>query len=209
MLNSRLLCRLSRKVFSVRELSTIKSHTFSLNSEFFESYIPDENAIEEIAAESKVRKSRGSVQLLRHHFKNYQTAKDSEKKNEFRSKLVDELRKFPNKTHPTVLSYGSDSDKVELYAFGDLHKNPIPNFKSFQELGALSNTIRMSQLGNFCGSRSYYFMNSVAELETALIRYTTDKLLQKGFELISVPDILPADLIEACGQQVDGHPTQV
>lgn len=206
MLNSRLLCRLSRKVFSVR---TMKSHTFSLNSEFWESYIPDENAIEEIAEESKVRKSRGSVQLLRHYFKNYQTANDSDKKAEFRLRLIDEMKKFPNKTHPTVLSYGSESDKVELYAFGDLHKNPIPNFKSYQELGTLSNTIRMSQLGNFCGSRSYYFMNSVAELETALIRYTTDKLLKKGFELVSVPDILPAELIEACGQQVDGHPTQV
>lgn len=210
MFNSRLLSRLGSKVFSIRELcNTIKSHEFSLNSKFFESYIPDEEAIDEIAKESSIRKSRGSIQLLRHYFQNYNRTDDSDKKNEFRLKMIDELKKFPNKTHPTVLSYGSESDKVELYVNGDLHNNPIPNAKSYLELGTMSNTIRMSQLGNFCGSRSYYFMNSVAELETALIQYTVDFLFEKGFELISVPDILPADLIEACGQQVDGHPAQV
>lgn len=209
MLNSKFLYRLSRKVFSVRELSTIKTREFSLNSDFFESYLPDEKTIDDIAEESKIRKSRGSIQLLRHYFKSYNNESDSGKKKDLRLKLIDEMKKFPNKTHPTVLSYGADSDKVELYSFGDSHKNPIPNFKSYQELGTLSNTIRMSQLGNFCGSRSYYFMNSVAELETALIRYTTDHLHKKGFELLSVPDILPAELIEACGQQVHGHPTQV
>lgn len=212
MLNQRLLCtlyRFSRKLIDVRELSTIKSHQFSLNSEFFENYVPNEKAIDEIADAIKIRKSRGSIELLRHYFKNYSSASDNKKKSEFRLKLIDELKKFPNQTHPTVLDYGIDVEKVELYSFGDLHKNSTAKAKSCIELGTMSNTIRMNDLGTFCGSKSYYFMNSVAELETALIRYTTDFLLKRGFEIISVPDILPAKLIEACGQQVDGHPTQV
>lgn len=49
----------------------------------------------------------------------------------------------------------------------------------------------------------------MADLEQALIRYTTDILFKEGFELISVPDILPAELIEGCGMQVNGNPTQV
>lgn len=49
----------------------------------------------------------------------------------------------------------------------------------------------------------------MAELEQALIRYTTDVLLKEGFELISVPDILPAELIEGCGMQVNEKTTQV
>lgn len=212
MLNRKFLCGLhwfSRKLTYVREFSSIKTHQFSLDSEFFENYLPDERAIDEIADATIIRKSRGSVQLLRHYFKNYHSESDNKKKIELRSKLVDELKKFPNKTHPTVLGYGTDVEKVELYSFGDSHKMPSTKAKSCLELGTMSNTIRMNELGNFCGSKSYYFMNSVAELETALIRYTTDFLFTKGFELISVPDILPATLIEACGQQVDGHPTQV
>lgn len=212
MLNQRLagnLYRFSRKLIGIRELSSAKTHQFSLDSEYFENYVPDEKTIDEIADAIKIRKSRGSIELLRHYFKNYNSESDKKKKSEFRLKLIDELKKFPNQTHPTVLDYGIDVEKVELYSYGDLYKNPIPKSKSCMELGVMSNTIRMSDLGTFCGSKSYYFMNSVAELETALIRYTTDILLKNGFEIVSVPDILPAKLIEACGQQVEGHPTQV
>lgn len=201
--------QLGRKLYSTHELGHFKARQFSWNSEFYENYLPDEKTINEIEEESKIRKSRGSVQLLRHYYKSYINESDNEKRNDHRLKLISELKKFPNKTHPTVLSYGSDSDKVELYSYGDLHKNPIPNFKSYDELGKMSNTIRMSQLGNFTGPGSYYFMHSVAELEKALIQYTQDILRKQGFELLVVPDILPAELIEGCGMQVEGHPNQV
>lgn len=198
-----------RKLFAPREISTFKPKEFSWNSEYYENYQPDANEIDAIEHESKIRKSRGSVQLLRHYFKNFNSETDSEKKKAIRVKLISELKKFPNKTHPTVLSYGAESDKVELYSFGDLHENPIPNFKSYEELGRMSNTIRMNHLGNFTGPGSYYFMHSVAELEKALIQYTQDILLKEKFESLVVPDILPAELIEGCGMQVEGHPNQV
>lgn len=203
------LISFSRKLFAVRALSNFKPKEFSWNSEFYEMYLPDAKEIDEIERESKIRKSRGSVQLLRHYFKCFNNETDGEKKKELRTKLITELKKFPNKTHPTVLSYGADSDKVELDSFGDLHENPIANFKSYDELGKMSNTIRMNQLGNFTGPGSYYFMHSVAELEKALIQYTQDVLLKENFEPIVVPDILPAGLIEGCGMQAEGHPTQV
>lgn len=212
MLNQQFLCnlyRFSRKLIGVREFSAIKSQQFSLDSEFFANYEPDEKAIDQIADTIKIRKSRGSIELLRHYFKNYNSENDSKRKTEHRLKFIDELKKFPNQTHPAVLDYGIDVEKVELHSFGDSHKTSTAQGKSCMELGVMSNTIRMNDLGTFCGSKSYYFMNSVAELETALIKYTTDILFKMGFELISVPDILPAKLIEACGQQVDGHPTQV
>lgn len=212
MLNSRSLigfCQLGRRVFATRELSTIKRKEFSLNSEFFENYVPNVKDIDEIEAESGIRKCEGSIQLLRHYYKSYSKESNNEQRNEYRLKLIKELKKFPNKTHPTVLGYGSDAKQVELYSFGDLHNNPIPNGKSCDELGVMSNTIRMSKLGNFTGSHSYYLMHNVAELEQALIRYTTDTLFKEGFELISVPDILPAELIEGCGMQMDEHRNQV
>lgn len=203
------LFNVSRKVCCARTYCTFKRREFSLDSEYFNNHIPDSQEIDAIEKESKIRKSRGSVQLLRHYFKNYTAESAPDKKQEFRHKLVDEWKKFPNKTHPTVLSYGSDSGQVELYSHGDLHKNLIPNAKSYLELGTMSNTIRMSQLGNFTGARSYYFMHSVADLEEALIRYTTDVLFKEGFEIISVPDILPAELIAGCGMPVDSKSTQV
>ncbi|XP_031620906.1 serine--tRNA ligase, mitochondrial [Contarinia nasturtii] len=213
MLNSRqfidLFRKQGRKLFATRQLSNFKPKQFSLNSEFFENYTPDEETINEIEESTKIRKSHGSVQLLRHHYKNFMNESESEKRKDLRSKLITELKKFPNKTHPTVLSYGADSDKVELYSFGDLHNNPMPDFKSYEELGKMSTTIRTSNLGNFTGPGSYYFMDSVAKLARALVDYTMDNLYKEGFQLITVPDILPAELIEACGMTVDDHATQV
>lgn len=199
------LGRLSRKLIGIRQLSNFKPREFSLNSEFYENYTPDEKTINEIEEAVKIRKSRGSIQLLRHHYKNFINESDSGKRENSRLKLITELKKFPNSTHPTVLNYGPDADKVELYSFGDLHDNPLPNFLSYAELGQMSGTIRIDKLGNFAGPGSYYFMDSMAEMERALIQYTTDILLKEGFEYIVVPDILPAELIEACGMQVEGQ----
>lgn len=52
-------------------------------------------------------------------------------------------------------------------------------------------------------------MGEMAELEQALVNYFVSKLLRNGFELISVPDILPKDLIESCGMSTSGERDQV
>lgn len=45
--------------------------------------------------------------------------------------------------------------------------------------------------------------------EQALIRYTTDYLFEHNFELISVPDLLPAEVIEGCGMAPVAENNQV
>lgn len=45
--------------------------------------------------------------------------------------------------------------------------------------------------------------------EQALVRYSVDKLSASGFELISVPEILPPEVIEGCGMNTSGGRTQV
>ncbi|KAG5896148.1 hypothetical protein JTB14_015851 [Gonioctena quinquepunctata] len=49
----------------------------------------------------------------------------------------------------------------------------------------------------------------LVELEHALLNYFLKKLLQNGFELISVPDILPREVIESCGMNTRGERNQV
>ena len=43
----------------------------------------------------------------------------------------------------------------------------------------------------------------------ALIHWTVDTLLGRGFSLMSVPDLLHPDIISACGMSVEGERTQV
>lgn len=45
------------------------------------------------------------------------------------------------------------------------------------------------------GGRSYYLVGDLARLEHALVRWTVDKLIEKGWMYVTVPDLLPEQLI--------------
>ena len=56
-------------------------------------------------------------------------------------------------------------------------------------------------MGKITGPRTYYLIEGFAKLEQALIKYTVDNLIEKGFELMSVPDLVhPAVVVgyEVC-----------
>lgn len=200
---------LGARLSTLRRFCSVNCKEFNIKSDYYDNHPVNENAIKEIEEISATRKNRGNIEVVRDLFKKYQNEQNETNKRELKTKLRNEFKKFPNKTHPTVLSYGINSDNVEIYSFGDFNKHEQPNAKTYEDLCSHSNTLRMDQLGNFTGSRSYYLMHSVAELEQALVRYTTDFLFKEGFEIISVPDILPAEVIEGCGMPTVAENHQV
>jgi len=115
------------------------------------------------------------------------------------------LKNVPNMSHPLV----QDLDEPKVIFCREFE---TPDFKiqNFDEISrALGGLCRMQNLGLFSGERTYYLTGLLAELEQALINWTVDSLTQKGFNLISVPDILHPDIIERCGMNVEGERTQV
>ncbi len=60
-----------------------------------------------------------------------------------------------------------------------------------------------------CGQRAYTFYDSLALLESALVRLTLDRTAEAGMQLVGVPDILPAAVIERCGFPTMGERNQV
>lgn len=114
-------------------------------------------------------------------------------------------RLLPNLVHPDVINYGETPKIVETV-------NEIPKFlkkpSGFNDICHKMNLLRMD-VGEYAGSRSYYLMHDLAALERSLILYAVERLRAKHFELVSVPDILPAKNIEACGMQVHGLRNQV
>lgn len=123
-----------------------------------------------------------------------------------RESLDAELGKIPNDTDPRVSEIGTEP--LVLKTCGS-----APEFdykpKEFGDLAKALRLIRMENLGNLSGSRSYMLLGDLAELEEALVFYTVRELVARGFRLISVPDILPTAVIERCGMMVDGERTQV
>lgn len=120
--------------------------------------------------------------------------------------LTDEIKNAPKKTHAEVEHIQGDFSVLKSVG----HK-PIFNFKPlpFNMLKNVKPCLRVDNLSNFCGDRSYYFLGPLAKIEHALVKYTLTKLIKKGFNLVSVPDILPDELIERCGMNTAGERNQV
>ncbi|CAH1173612.1 unnamed protein product [Phaedon cochleariae] len=153
------------------------------------------------------RKGVGDIQLVNELNKELaKVHEDSHVYRDFRNKFNEELLKIPNLTHPAVLEYG-EHPKL-LKTINDKKQFPFKQ-REFHEITKRLNLVRTEQLGNVSGNRSYYILGEMAELEHALLNYFMKNLMQNGFEFISVPDILPRDVIEKCGMNTKGERNQV
>ena len=97
-----------------------------------------------------------------------------------------------------ISDLGTENKTIYEKAFS----NPSFKVKKFEDIARILSGARLTNLGLLCGERSYFLTGVLAELEQALIQWTVERLLMKGFNLLSVPDILPPAVIKACGMQV-------
>ncbi|KAM7347235.1 seryl-tRNA synthetase, mitochondrial [Cochliomyia hominivorax] len=116
------------------------------------------------------------------------------------------ILKLPNNVHMRVWDYG---DKVNEIYRRDSETKCKSKQLEFSEICKNLNIFRMDHLGNYTGHKSYYLLGKLAELEHAIIQYTLDELKSNNFHFLSVPDILPKDIIKGCGMQTEGERTQV
>ncbi|XP_054374159.1 serine--tRNA ligase, mitochondrial isoform X2 [Molothrus ater] len=95
---------------------------------------------------------------------------------------------LPNRTHPAV-PVGDQSQAQVLEVVG---KKPVFDFKpkGHLELGEGLDIIRQRRLSHVSGHRSYYLCGAGALLQHALVTFTLQKLLSKGFLPMTVPDLL-------------------
>ncbi|XP_071866810.1 seryl-tRNA synthetase, mitochondrial [Bombus fervidus] len=119
---------------------------------------------------------------------------------ELKKSLLHELSKIPNQTDPRVLSYGKEPQILK-----ECGHNPKFDFKpdEFSTLVTSLKALKSKNLGPLIGTRGYLFLGDLAELEEALVHFTVRKLMKHGFKLVSVPDIIPTEVIERCGLIID------
>ncbi|XP_049785462.1 uncharacterized protein LOC126188062 [Schistocerca cancellata] len=125
---------------------------------------------------------------------------------ELRKEFEEEALLIPNKSFPSLSQYGEEPKVLNFQGV----KPSFPfKAKEFSEITIQNRTLRTENLAIFTGHRGYCFSGQLAELEQALVRYTVRELLSRNFKLISVPDILPREVIEGCGMNTRGERTQV
>lgn len=170
-------------------------------------YLCDENNTESIANNIGKRKGVGNIEAVHKLKLKLDEIQPDEKRHEaLKKQFYEEMFKIPNKTHPEVFTYG---DEPKLVKYVNSKKDFGFSPRDFHEITKRLNLVRTDQLGNVCGSRSYYLLGEMAELEQALVNYFLEKLVQKNFQLMTVPDILPRDIIERCGMSTKGERNQV
>ncbi|XP_049873332.1 serine--tRNA ligase, mitochondrial [Pectinophora gossypiella] len=170
-------------------------------------YCNVENTME-IIENIKKRKGVGNINRVLETYNIFkQTSPNDKSYFTIRENLFKELSTLPNKTHPSVKEYKEDPRLVrELNKKRDFGSY-VP--LEFGEITRRLNLMRTDKLGQTCGHKSYYFLGELAELEEALIKYTVCSLLKKNFNLVSVPDILPSNVLQSCGMMVNNDRTQI
>lgn len=186
---------------SCHDNSNAANHKFLLSKpKFDEKFLLGEGNIETISENIKLRKGVGDIHKV-HELKE-KLAKGETTADELQA----ELKKIPNSTHPAVANYGEKPKVIDYY-------NKKPEFKhdplEFSDICKKLNLLRTEHLGNFSGHKTYFLIGDLAELEQALIKYATLEILSHGFNLVTVPDILPAEVINSCGMSTDGERNQV
>lgn len=191
-----------RSLKFIRRLSSYPPPDFDL-----EYYCNFEN-LNEIKSNIKLRKGVGDIDRVLNLYNVFKLTPSTDVSYDtIKSNLYTELSYLPNKTHPIVQNYNDEPHVI----------NKINNMKDFgkhrplefNEITERLNLMRTDKLGYTCGNKSYYYFGPLAELEEALIKYTVSILIGKNFQLISVPDILPKNVLENCGMTVNSDRTQV
>lgn len=147
-----------------------------------------------------LRKHTNNVPVIKSLLKELQK---SPKDADIQRQIEFELGKLPNSTHSRLIGYGEEGREV-------YNNNLAPDkAEPFSGVCKYLNVLRMEHLGHFAGHKSYYLMGDLASLEQSLVRHTISYLKKNGFKLISVPDILPSNIVNGCGMQTEGNRTQV
>lgn len=134
--------------------------------------------------------------LARKSIGNIDKVLEFSKKPELKKLFLNELNKIPNQIDPIVLSYGTEPKILKEYG----HK---PKFdfepQEFSTIVTKLKAFKSNILKPLIGQRGYLFLGDLAELEEALVYYTIKKLMKYNFKLVSVPDIIPTEIINRCG----------
>jgi seryl-tRNA synthetase len=113
--------------------------------------------------------------------------------------MLDEANKIPNRTHPDVPVGGEEAAKM-LKESGSKPEFGFP-IKDHVALSSELDLINFEAASRCTGNNFCYLKNEAALMELALMQWSVQKAISKGFTPISTPDLVRRVTAEACGFQ--------
>lgn len=131
-----------------------------------------------------------------------------EELNAKQERLKELLMAVPNITHPAVRISDNEDDNPVLEMCG---QPTVFKFepKDHVELGLSLDLIDFDRATKVTGAKFYYLKNELALLEYALIQYSLEKLLKRGFVPFTTPDLAKRSVLEGLGYSPRGESTQI
>lgn len=146
---------------------------------------------------SKKNKISKEIPLIKNGNEKEKLLEELKKLKEEEKILEDEFRKIdeefkikileiPNPPDPEVPLGKDDTQNVEYYRWGN-----IPNFnftpKDHIQIGIDLDIIDFERASKISGTRTYFLKNEAVLLQNAIIRFTLDHLIEKGFQVLYSP----------------------
>lgn len=104
------------------------------------------------------------------------------------------LKSVPNIIFEDV-PLGGEECSVEVKSWGDHKKNGVDHL----DYAVSRDWVDFERGAKVAGAKFYYLKNELALLENALIQYGIKKVLEKGFNFITVPDLVSSKVLEGTG----------
>ena len=110
------------------------------------------------------------------------------------SELKSKLASIPNIIFDDV-PLGGEECSVEIKTWGEKKKEGVDHL----DYAVSREWVDFERGAKVAGAKFYYLKNELALLENALIQFGLKKVLEKGFNFITVPDLVSSKVLEGTG----------
>ncbi|MDO4399184.1 MAG: serine--tRNA ligase, partial [Candidatus Saccharibacteria bacterium] len=113
---------------------------------------------------------------------------------ETENKLRALIKRVPNIIFDDV-PLGGEEDSVEIKAWGDKKKEGVDHL----DYAVSRDWVDFERGAKVAGAKFYYLKNELALLENALAQFGLKKVMERGFNFITVPDLVSSRVLEGTG----------
>ena len=104
------------------------------------------------------------------------------------------LKSVPNIIFDDV-PLGGEEDSVEIKAWGENKSKGVDHL----DYALSRDWVDFERGAKVAGAKFYYLKNELALLENALVQFGLKKVMEKGFNFITVPDLVSSKVLEGTG----------
>ena len=110
------------------------------------------------------------------------------------SQISENVKSVPNIIFDDV-PLGPEENSVEIKKWGEPKKDGLDHLDYATSRGWLD----FERGAKVAGTKFYYLKNELALLENALVQFGLNKVVEKGFTYMTVPDLVSSKVLEGCG----------